>query len=211
MKHTNYSLEELEFSFQDENFLGRGRGKKLVRNIGNKVKEKIQNVAKTVKEPQWIPLTPFKPVMQKMLRKRGANSSGSLPEVARRFYNVVIQGKKNYSDEKFIDPVTIGVIVSSVLKFFKTMQDKKSAGAETDEERDVLADVELFARSALDNPEGVFSERTVKNQIAPSGRSSEPETPAAPPSGPSGAEEKSSNTGLIIAGLALFYFATKGN
>jgi hypothetical protein len=161
------TLRDIETQVMEENFIGKGKLKKGFKNLGNKIKEKVENLKETIKEPEWIPLTPFKPVMQKMLKKKGLNSEGSLPDVAKRFLAEIVD-KKNYSQENF-DTFKAAEIVQKILGFIKKITDKAQKGIDllTFDEKEVFNDVENRSKTAIDAPDTVFNESTITKELTP--------------------------------------------
>lgn len=195
------NLYDIETQVMEENFIGKGKLKKGLKNLGNKIKEKVNNIKETIQEPEWIPLTPFKPVMQKMLKKKGLNSEGSLPDVAKRFLAEIVD-KKNYSQENF-DTFKAAEIVQKILGFIKKITDKAQKGIDllTFDEKEIAKDAMQSAQTAIDAPDVVFSEDKIKNEL------SEPTSKGSEKDAVTGKIELSPITLLGIG--AILYFALK--
>lgn len=206
-------IDRIEMEVLEENFRLKDVGKNIkkgIKNVGKAIKEKVENIGETIKEPEYIPLTPFKPIMQATLKKRGFDNKGSLPEVTRRFFEKIVRPK---TYEENVEPMTTAAIVKAVIAFIQNVLNKKESGEQLTEEEDSLAkNVLNVAGDVLSDPDAFFSEGKIKKELSA--------TPKSAPSGGSGAsvQQKSASatlglelspvTLLIIA--AVLYFALKG-
>jgi len=140
------------------------KGKRLQKQIGRisdrLVRKKARKSLSFKEKAKFLPLAPFRPLMVKQLKKRGFNTRQMpLSTLVTTFYEQVVRkNKKDYEvgvredlsniDFQSVDavdslePVTISLIVSAVLAFFRTASASKS----TKEERSIAADVEKVER-----------------------------------------------------------------
>lgn len=89
------------------------------------------------------PLLPFKPMMMKHLKKQGVNLTSKkdkqLMNVAKLFFSKVVKPRQVENAEENIAPVAIGAIVSGIVKFIKSIADKKKAGVPMGKNDEALA------------------------------------------------------------------------
>jgi len=121
---------------------------KEAKQAGKFAKKEIGTVAGAA---ALLPLLPLKPMMKKLLNKKGIKYSNKLKDISNKFYNEVIKKHPsayddfeypqhdldNYTENNIID-VAIE-IVEEIIKFIKGIKDKASKGTLlTDIEKDVL-------------------------------------------------------------------------
>lgn len=125
----------------------------VFQKIGASVKRGAKNVAKATKtvvkkagdvlqkageNVKLAPLVPLIPVMKTMLKKKGIAAPSGLENLANTFYQVIILKKPDV--KKFdLDPVTLGIIVSAIVKFVQSIIDKKKAGQKLTPEEEAAA------------------------------------------------------------------------
>ena len=121
--------------------------KKVTSAVKGKVKNKIANLAES---KGYVVLTPYKPIMRLILKKRGheVSRNASIKVVANLFNDVVIQGKNNFDYAHYANMQHVYVeatveaaklatsVIKQILAWFKTISDKKKLGQQlTEEER----------------------------------------------------------------------------
>jgi|688.fasta_scaffold27357_10 hypothetical protein len=125
-------------------------GKKLKKSI-KKVGKAIAKIAKnTVGNLALAPLIPFVPAMKKGLKKAGVPIPQNLPDLASKFYQVVIQKKQNFEYDysleeqmKHADPVVTPMIIGAIVNFIKGLLKKKAEGMPlTPDEEIITTEVE---------------------------------------------------------------------
>lgn len=120
----------------------------LTRKAVTRVKDTARKIVDKAKQiGGFAILAPISPVLKAGLRARGLSTSGTLQEVAIRFYNEVV--RKNSYDEfntfgsfydnveqaqepevkiNNIEPATISIIVTAIVSFVKKLKAKKEQG-----------------------------------------------------------------------------------
>jgi hypothetical protein len=102
--------------------------------FGKLVRKGRDAAVKLVKFGVFLPLLPLLPVINKGLTSRGVNiKKMSFDDKVVKFYNVVVAKKANLEtfedlDPEHFDPVTITLIISSVVSYIKGLKAKKAAG-----------------------------------------------------------------------------------
>jgi len=151
------SYEQGDYYLFEEHFL------KGLKRLGKKVKETVKKVGgKIVKAVKTVagnvalaPLLPFKGAMKKALKKKGVEPPKELPELASKFYQLVIQKKSNFEynydledDIKHADPVITPMIITAIVGFIKQILGAKLEGKKlTPEEEEIAGQVEADAKS----------------------------------------------------------------
>jgi hypothetical protein len=110
-------------------------------NFFKKIGEGVKKVGKIAL------LAPFYPMMIAVLKKKNIKPKKAGEGLARQFFDEVIQ-KKNYESENF-DPVTISIIVSSILTWIKSLRDKKKSGQQLSETEEKALSVAEYAGEAI--------------------------------------------------------------
>lgn len=142
--------------------------KKSEKKAKRKEKRKVRKETKTrffdrikagIKAPYLLPLFPFFPMMRKALTKRNVKFEyGNLNDIAKKFYFSVVKEKNNFDSEVLaesmdVDPVTIGMIVTAVIKFIKNVVNKKK-------NKEVLTENEEQIEGILTEDEGKIAMET---------------------------------------------------
>jgi len=154
-KSFNYHTGEFE---NYEAHFGKG-----LKKFGKKLKKALKNVGKaivkvaknTIGNVALAPLLPFVPAMKKGLKKAGSDVPKNLPDLAAKFYQVVIQKKKSFEYDnsledkvKSVDPVVTPMIIGAIVSFIKSLLQKKAeGGALTPEEEEIAGGAEEAADS----------------------------------------------------------------
>lgn len=140
----------------------RKKRRENIKTAVNKVRNKAKEIVDKAKEiGGFAVLAPIAPLMKAGLRKRGYSTSGSLQEVAVRFYNEIV-AKNNFDEynsfgtdmdvmeqaeikrikageKSHIEPVTISLIISSIVGFIKGLKAKRDSGvALTDTQKTIV-------------------------------------------------------------------------
>lgn len=181
----------------------KGKGK-----IGKKITDKIKKVAEKVgaDDAVFLPLLPFKKAMKRRIEKAGVKpKSNKIKDIAQSFYDVVVKKTKGF-EEQNIEPVTMTLIVSAIVSFFKAVNDKKKAGNASADEMEMAMDVEDGIEAAEDYDEDELKEETTGSGKGGSRKST------GEGSGSGGGELMDQKTiFMIIAALALIYFVSRNN
>lgn len=113
--------------------------------IGDWIKDKVEDVKNAVQQAggsaqdvlnaaKYAPLIPFKQVMKNALNRKGIPVGDTLPEIAQKFKDYIVDKKSNYESEnygeqlQYLDPATIMLLVSAILGWFKKKQEEKEQG-----------------------------------------------------------------------------------
>lgn len=126
----------------------------------SKVKNKARKIVDKAKQiGGFAILAPISPVLKAGLRARGLSTSGTLQEIALRFYNEVV--RKNSYDEfntfggfydnveqaqepeaksSNLDPVLISSIISAIVSFIKRLKEKKEQGEPLTQAQEKIVD-----------------------------------------------------------------------
>jgi len=121
-----------------------------------KTKEAVKKGAQAAaKGALTAPLIPFVPMMKSILRKRGVNPPSKVQELAQAFFKNVVKKTEGFES---VEPVTITAIITAIISFFKKLKEKKAQGKGlTQEEKDVLNEVEKVGEAAAEINEGESS------------------------------------------------------
>lgn len=144
---------QLENFDANTEFIGGKRKKGRLKGALKKATEKVKKAAKKMgAAAAFAPLLPFKGAMKKALKRRGVAAPNKMDELAKVFYTNVLQSKKYEGEFQHVEPVTVSLIVSAVLSFFKDMMKKKAEGTASPEElalaKDADESAEAFTKSA---------------------------------------------------------------
>lgn len=124
---------------------------KVIKKVATKVKSTAKKVGSIIadkaQDVPFQPLLPLKPVMMAALKLKGLSTSGSIREVALRFYDNIVKRNnfdegslddryptisepvyQNYTDPDNFDPATVTAIVSAIIGYVKKVKEKKAAG-----------------------------------------------------------------------------------
>lgn len=117
----------------EESFFGKKKKKKddekgklgsLIDKIKGGIKKAVDKVG------QIGLLSPFKKAMKKALDIKGVKYRDDISDIATKFYNYIVKGGNSSSFEvaQNFDPVTLSVIISSIVSFFRALKAKKDSG-----------------------------------------------------------------------------------
>lgn len=107
----------------------KGFFKKLFSGIGNAISNAAKGIGKVVKsipkkvldKAKLLPLAPFKRAMKKRLEQKGIQSSNRLEDVVDKFYSNIVRKESGFET---VDPVTISMVISAVINWFKKLAEK---------------------------------------------------------------------------------------
>lgn len=190
----------------------------FLKKAGNAVKDAAKAVGKVITAPvKWMALMPFKGSMKKALRREGITPPRKLEDIAQRFYEVKILGKKsfewgeNHLDEKGgLEPATASMIIQAIISFFKRIVKDKNTGELSPEDQELAGLIEGAATKLLASAES-GSDADLIRQLESGGEAPvNVERRAASSSGGSsdsgGLFSGGSMPLILIAVLALFVF-----
>lgn len=135
--------------------------KAVTQKLKGNVKQRMENA---VKSKGFVVLTPYKPMMIKILRKRGHNitNSSSIAAVSKLFYDAVIKGKSHFDYASYnrtehlaATAIIAGVsaatpIVLGILAWIKDIKLKKAQGQQLTEEQTIAANEDEKIEAAGD-------------------------------------------------------------
>lgn len=215
-------LNEIVFDGYFENMdehlfkkLNKKRAEKGKGPIGKKLVDKVKKVAKKLglDDAAVLPLVPFKKAMKKHLAKKGIKAkSNKMIDVADAFYKDAIQSKiPGRNLEEHIDPVTITVIVSAIVKFFKEMKERKAEGKADADEEELSQDLDDGVEETADLDEDEIEEEvTSPTPPKKSGNKKSLNTSDDDGSGGGSGSGSSSNTTLILVVVVIAIIAVVG-
>jgi len=171
-------------------------------------------VLKATEKAALLPLLPLKPVIIKLLKARGVNTSGmDMIALAQSFYTTIVKGGKSYEGYEMPDInvyehtrdnwiMAVIPLVTAIVKWVAGMKKKKAAGEElTPTEEVVVTAADTIIEEANKNPE-----ITGKDVVSPDSEVSIIENAT-------GGKLKISNTmlyiGIAVIAAAIIYFATR--
>lgn len=170
-----------------------------IRKKTNKTKEALKKAGTSIK---WAPLLPFKSTLKKILIKKGVKPYDKMAQLGPQFYDIVIRKRKHVrSFEHDIDPVTITLIVTTIINFIKSSIKKKENEEKLKTEE---ADAAKGAEEAVKTLKKQFNkeqEKIVRRINLATTTSTETTPPQAAGFG-AGLEGKQ---GMILAGVALLF------
>lgn len=141
---------------------GGGIVKRTTKKLIGRAKDKLKNLGQNSK---YALLLPFKGLMFAALKAKGVKTpNNDISTISRAFFQVIIKKQpyvaSNYEEEN-IDPVTISMIVKTVINFIKGLKKKKEEGEVlTGEEETILNDAEKIAEEVEDAGNALQSRTT---------------------------------------------------
>lgn len=175
-----------------------GMSKKAARKLGRKSARKVRRagIKKTAGAVVTAPLLPFKSAMSKMLEAKGLKTDKmNFQTLIQTFFNTYMKkGSKSFDelsdtyisnnwlwntydsemseeDWNSIDPVTIGAVVTAVVKFFKEKKDKKAAAkAEGIDAKKVLSPEEMIAANETEKVVQKLEEKETEDRNVKAGQ-----------------------------------------
>lgn len=203
----NANIQSFDAQLEEHLFkkLNKKRAEKGKGPIGKKLVDKVAKVGKKLGADKALvtPLVPFKKAMKKRLAKMGVTpKSNKMIDVATAFFENVVQKKNLEEGRENIEPVTITLIVTGIVSFFKALKEKKE---KTADEMELEADANESVAEADE-----MDEEEIEAEVT-AGKSASAKSSESSSSSSSGSFMGLDTTTLILilAAIVAVYFLTR--